>query len=303
MRREIRLGILAASLGAQLAWAQADTLATLNRVEPVRAAPTPAIADSTPPPSLVVAGLPVLAAAGATFVYFQFAWWNEEATRFHFDTGRDLQYALNLDKLAHFTGGAITAEAAHDAFSRAGYSPNKSAWLAAGTSIGMHLVVEVKDGFSPNWGFSPVDMAAGTLGAFYPLAQLHSPLAEHSTLKVSYWRHSDRYFQRHPTGSWTNDYSNQVYWISFDVKHLVPALKSSPWPAFLDVSLGAGVDLVNSYGNGHHELYLGLDVDLVELLPGSHPVLKTLKKYLNYVKVPAPTLRLAPRLKVFPVYW
>ena len=51
----------------------------------------------------------VLALSGSYF-YIENSWWSEESVAFNFDAGKDLQYALNVDKAGHFMGGLYASD-------------------------------------------------------------------------------------------------------------------------------------------------------------------------------------------------
>lgn len=292
---------------ALLAQIPADTSGTAGAAAAYTAAADTAAADTARGLAwqrLAVVGVPVAAAAGGTYLYFQHAWWRDEATRFHFDTGQDLRYARNLDKVAHLYGGGVSADVFARAFRWSGAAPRRAALYGAALSVAAHTVVEVKDGLSPNWGFSPYDLGAGVVGAFYPLAQTYSGFLAHSQLKFSYRRRDDLYFDNYRYATWINDYNNQTYWLSYNPDAALPPAAARLWPDFLAVAVGVGID-DHLYGSrqGTLEVFIALDVDVPRLLPSQSPLWEGVKHYLNYLKLPTPALRLTPRLRLYGAYW
>ncbi len=241
---------------------------------------------------------------GASYWAVKNSWWSEQPSAFHFDAGPDLKYALNLDKAAHFFGGAIGADAFSDAMQWARMERRDALLYGAGFSSFVQLAMEVKDGFAPRWGFSPWDVGCGMAGSLYPFLQDVSPVFRHIDLKMSYWKRSNRYYEYNPHGTWNDDYVNQTYWLSFGVHHLLPRTLRPWWPAFLAIAVGAGIDeTTDGGGGGKVELYLALDVDVRELIPTTSPFWRGVLHYLNYVKFPAPAIRIAPGIIWYGVYF
>lgn len=254
---------------------------------------------------LAVVGLPLAGAGVGTYVYLQRTWWAEGRSRFHFDWHKELRYAKNLDKMGHLLGGTVTATLFYDALRWSEMPPGRARWWAAGLASSAQMIVELKDGFAARWGFGILDVASGALGSLYPVAQEHVPFLADTDLKFSYWRRSDAYLDNYPEGAWHDDYINQTYWLSHNINNRLPASVEPYWPDFLGVALGLGVDdeLNDRLQPVRYELFLSLDVDLVELLPDGPPAWERIKRYLNFVKLPTPALRLAPSVKGFALYW
>ncbi|MEZ0608613.1 DUF2279 domain-containing protein [Fibrella sp. WM1] len=248
---------------------------------------------------------------GATYVYLENKWWREGYTRFHVDNGRDFRYASNVDKLGHLLGGVFTADAYYAGFRWAGMTPKRAGWYAAGAAAFVQLSIEFKDGFSPRYGFSWADVTVGTLGGFWPIAQQQSAFLRASQWKVSYWQRTNKYFDHRgiKTQAFSiDDYINQTYWFSFSPRQLVGPRLRQAWPDWLQLSVGAGLEAETwSIGRtgegGRWEWYLAPDVDLVRLFKPRRPLIKTVLHCLNYIKVPAPTLQIGPKPRLWWVYF
>jgi hypothetical protein len=85
------------------------------------------------------------------------------------------------------------------------------------------------------------------------------------------------------------------------------------WPKWLGISVGAGVDQTldgyytgwdrpSNKGMGNHQLYIAPDIDFTGIFPKSQ-FFHGLAMVFNRVKFPMPTLRVAPDLKFFPIYF
>ncbi len=251
----------------------------------------------------VVSGV-ALGALGASYIYVRNVWWKEDAQSFHFDSGPDLHYALNLDKAAHFYGGMIGADAFKDGLLWSGVRELPAHLVGAAFSALVQVGIEMKDGYAPRWGFSLYDVGSGSLGALYPTAKRYLPVFGAVDVKFSYWKRTNRYFEYHVTGQWNDDYINQTYWASVKVHDLLPASLQSWWPKWLALAVGFSLDeSTDGEGGGNLEIYLSPDLDLTALFPTAGPFLSRVLHYLNYIKFPAPGIRFAPSFRFHPVYF
>lgn len=253
--------------------------------------------------NLIIIGTTVASFSGS-YVFLKNAWWKEQKVAFHFDPGSDLKYASNLDKVAHFTSGVWISEFYTDAFEWSGIPRKKAAWYAAGIALIAHLSTELKDAYAPRWGFSVLDLTAGTLGGLYTVGKQRSSFLANTTLKATYWQRTTKYFDiSGKEKKWfsVDDYLNQTYWFSyFPQDHLNPN-STKGLPAWLGISLGIGIepDRWNGFGGAKHELYLSPDIHLEKLLKPKKQPWKSLVKALNITRLPLPALQITPKVKVW----
>jgi hypothetical protein len=263
-----------------------------------------------------------LAALAGSYIYMNNAWWAGQKSSFHFDGGtglknvftfgRDVKYAKNLDKMGHFYGGRIGGDLFAEAVRWSGKSEKSSYIWGAVFSSSIQFFIEIKDGFSPDWGFSVYDFMAGTLGSFYPYFQSKSRFLKAVDYKFSYWRRDDYYFESIKRKSgFQDDYMNQTYWFTFNPKRFKP---KSNWPKWLGISVGVGVDnklndyytgIITDYsvlGKGGYEFFIAPDIDFTGLLPKT-PFWQRAAKLMNYIKFPAPAIRLSNNSRFFAVYF
>ena len=248
---------------------------------------------------------------GATYAYLDRKWWRDGYTQFHLDAGRDWRYASNIDKFGHLLGGVFTADSYYAGFRWAGVGEKKAAWYAVGATAFVQLSIEAKDGFSPRYGFSWADVAAGTLGGFWPMLQHRSPFLRDSRLKVSYWQRTTKYFDQRGFRRQAfsiDDYINQTYWFSFSPTYLFGQKNNGRWPGWLQLSVGVGLDADTwsptlTGEGGLWEIYLAPDVDLVKLFRPRKPLLRSVLHVLNYVKVPLPTWQLTAKPRGWLLYF
>jgi len=250
-----------------------------------------------------VASLTLVAYGAAYWLVFKKGWWDDERSHFHFEN--DFDYALNLDKFGHFAAGVVMGEGFYEGYRWAGTSEFQ-AYLFAGLSAMMtHVAIDVKDGYSPEWGFSVFDVLSGTLGGFYPMAERYIPVFKYVDLKWSYWINTKAYYRQSHTGVFTDDYCNQTFWASFKPYRLLPASVRAYYPSWLAIAAGLSIDegvFIKHYeGTPHREVYIALDYDLEAFRPQTR-LARTLIKSLNYFKLPAPAIQVYPEFHWYLLY-
>ncbi len=261
--------------------------------------------------AIMTSGLTV--GLAATYYYLDNAWWSEQRSEFHFDDGADLTYALNVDKAGHFLGGIQSADFFSSSMIWSGLNKKDALWYGSFFGTGVQLFIEVKDAYAPYWGFSKWDVIAGSAGSFWPLIQHYNKEANALNFKFSYYKRSNTYWdlemQRNKDVSpyaWQDDYPNQTYWAVFDISKMY---NFCCWPKWLDFAFGFGIDDTqyinynNSKSGGRNEWDIALDYDIKELTKKwDHPILNKVKHWLNYFHFPAPTIRLSPEIKFYPLF-
>ena len=262
---------------------------------------------------VLVVSSSLAAVLGGSYLYVENSWWSDKQIPFHFDDGADLTYALNVDKVGHFMGGLEAADFFSSSMKWAGMNERKSLWYGAAFGSGLQLAIEMKDAYAPYWGFSKWDLALGSAGSFWPVAQYYNDDLKAINFKFSYYKQSNIYWdldkQRGKETNkyaWQDDYPNQTYWVTFDVNHFV---ETCCWPDWLNVAVGFGIDdtqylnASNTKTGGNNEWYIALDYDVPKLLKKwNSPAGKKVKHWLNYFHFPAPTIRISPKLELYPLF-
>ena len=252
-------------------------------------------------------------ALGGSYWYIQNSWWSEKQIDFHFDDGADNTYALNVDKVGHFMGGLEAADVFSSSMKWAGMSEKQSLWYGAVFGSGLQLAIEMKDAYAPYWGFSKWDLALGSAGSIWPVAQYYNDDLKAINFKFSYYKRSDIYWEldrergKEPNKyAWQDDYPNQAYWMIFDVNHFT---ETCCWPEWLNVAIGFGLDDTqyldenNTKTGGQNEWYIALDYDIPKMLKRwNSSTGKKVKHWLNYFHLPAPTIRISPKLEFYPLF-
>ncbi|MCI5600244.1 MAG: hypothetical protein SOZ02_09395 [Hallerella porci] len=249
-------------------------------------------------------GMVTLTASAYVAAYalvFAKGWWDDEHSHFHFEN--DFEYAKNLDKAGHFGAGVFLAEGFYQGYYWSGLSELQS-YLAAGLSaMATHIAIDVKDGYSPEWGFSIFDVLAGSLGGFYPMAKRYVPFFKYIDFKYSYWINSRAYYRQSDTGVFTDDYCNETFWLSFKIHRMLPASIRWIWPEWFAIAGGWSIDEgVFEHKKGHHEFFVALDYDLEGIFKPHERWARNVVRILNYIKLPAPTVQVYPDVKFFWLY-
>ncbi len=245
-----------------------------------------------------------------TYNYVDDIWWGDQKTEFTFDSGRDAVYALNVDKCGHFMGGLIFSDVIYSSMYNSGIDMLSSKWIGGFSGSVLQLAIEVKDAYSPYWGFSKADLAAGAFGSFWPVFQYYYDPLNAINFKFSYWNKSDHHQnlqaemnKQSNNFSWQDNYINQTYWITFNVKK---AINNEVFPDWLNIALGFSIDdsqyldQYNRKQGGKNELYLSLDYNLFSLFK-KKPNTRFLK-WIEYFHFPAPAIRITPKFEWYPLF-
>lgn len=214
-------------------------------------------------------------------------WWKGEQAPFRFEWDRDWDYALGADKVGHAITPYIGVDLYRQGVEWAGFSRRDALWVAAGLAWGYTTYVEIRDGFSAEWGFSWGDMIANALGIGYRVAEEYVPELEAVTFKLSYW--PSEAYEAGLYGSIVDDYESTYHWASFDPEIFLPESVDEVWPDWLNIGLAHSVEGVAAYdGSGSHRFTLALDID-TEGFGVTDPFFSTLLRILNYYHLPMPS--------------
>ena len=219
-------------------------------------------------------------------------WWKGERSDFHFNFDEDWKYALGSDKFGHAYFPYLATDIYEGAFVWSGMDSTTALWSAAGFTLFYQTYIEVRDGFSKQYGFSFGDFGADVLGAGYPIAQHYIPALRNFTFKISF-DPSAEYKAGHYNAI-IDDYESAYGWLSINVHNLLPESWQEWYPKWINLAIGHSVkNIYLSPVNGYHEWYLALDWNL-EGLPGDGWFWNVVKHYLNYYHLPSPAVRVSP---------
>jgi hypothetical protein len=235
-------------------------------------------------------GAVYLGAGIGVHIYQRNAWWKDNRTSFHFQN--DWPYALWADKAGHFLAAQALVHAFSAGLEAANFQTEDAMLYGTITALAFQYYVEIEDGFGAQWGFSPGDAMANTLGAGYALAQYYFPYLQNFQFKYSYYP-SKKFRDGIHKGNLIDDYEGQKYWLTFRMKNLLPGDLGDIWPAFLNLAVGMGAKDLDGLGGGRREIFIGFDFNVLEL-PLTGKFGNFVKNSLNYFHLPMPGIRISP---------
>jgi Predicted periplasmic lipoprotein (DUF2279) len=254
-----------------------------------------------------VNGVVITEAAIGTVVTIglQYLWYkNFPHSKFHFFN--DNAEWLNVDKVGHATTAYNIAAFQNNLFRWGGIRPGTAALIGTGTALAFMTMIEVMDGHSAKWGFSPGDMLANIAGCMLFEGQQLLWHEQRISLKYSY--HGTIFPQYYPAELGSNlpqkmlkDYNGQSYWLSFNIASFLPA--SANFPRWLNAAVGYGAEGMigardNPTGiNGrpiptyqrYRQFYFSFDTDLYRI-DGLSPLAGSLLELNRLIKTPAPAV-------------
>lgn len=253
---------------------------------------------------------------GGSFVFLNEAWYKGyPRSSFHtFNDGGEWQ---QMDKIGHAWTAYHTSRAATGLWKWSGLKPSTAVVLGTGSSLLYMLSIEYLDGRSAEWGWSWPDAGADIAGAsLFALQELgwkeqkislkFSSHRKHYETPALEGRANELYGSSLPERL-LKDYNAQTYWLSANLKSLVPSWNLPRW---LNLSIGYGADgMYGGYENRafdkngnltfdrrdihrYRQWYLAPDIDLTRL-PVKSKFVKTVFFALNCLKFPAPSLELS----------
>ncbi len=242
-------------------------------------------------------------AYGGLFTFFHFnqanAWWRDPSGEFK--VIEDIDYARGLDKFGHAYSGYLMTTLCGDMLMESGFTKESSTWIGAGMGLAYMTYVEVSDGYASNWGFSPSDAYANIAGVSFYVLQNYVPFLENFTPRWSYippsWT-GDADINNRPK-TFIDDYNGTTFWLACNVNNLLPQSADPYWPDWMMVSVGYGIRNYAIYDDQGQPLtvnrrfLIGLDYDWVKILPDAQfGFFNYLRQFLNYIRLPGPTLEI-----------
>ena len=277
-------------------------------------------------------GTTAAVSTGFTIALYQ-TWYSEfPQSGFHFfnDAGEWNQ----MDKAGHVYTAFLQSHLFYKATRWTGVSEGKSIIVGSLCGTLFQSTVEVLDGFSEQWGFSLSDFGANMVGVGVFAWQqsiweeqkfifkesstwIARPditiLSQDGMRSTTLRERGDNLFGSTWAERYLKDYNNQTYWLSANVRSLVPQWTSIP--RWLNVAIGYGSE--NLYGGfenvwsegdstfaldadlypRYRQFYLSLDVDLTRIDTDNY-FLKSILSLANIIKIPAPALEVTSQGEV-----
>jgi hypothetical protein len=238
---------------------------------------------------------------GSTFSLLKNQWYSQNTnTSFHWFN--DNHEWGGMDKLGHIHTCYQISRVGIETMKACGFNKKTSAWIGGFSGTLFMTGIEYLDGRSQNWGASPGDLMANTLGGLMGITQSLNSTKLPFCYKYSFVPNKIANSRPNLLGSslptqMLKNYNGQTYWLSY------PISRKRPW---LLASLGYGI---NGYYGGddnifesngikydysniprYSEYYLSLDVDFTKI-PVHNKLLKKTFFLLNYFKFPFPVMQ------------
>ncbi len=223
-------------------------------------------------------------------------WWKGEAVPFHTNWQQDARFAIGADKLGHQLMAFATTRTYDAAFRWCGLDSTSAVLAGAGVSIAYQTYIELRDGFSRDYGFSWGDVIANTTGAALPVVQRFIPALRPIDLQISF--SPSAAFNRGEYGAIIDDYTSTTHWVSIGVYDYMPASWQEWYPPWLNLAVGHSVANIDGRGGGQHVLYLSLDWNLSRI-KGLPPWLREALQLLHMYHLPAPAMRVTQGVAFF----
>nr|WP_295921083.1 DUF2279 domain-containing protein [uncultured Dyadobacter sp.] len=227
------------------------------------------------------------------------SWYKNSLTRFTVQD--DTHEWLQMDKMGHLYTSYQIARHTAALYKMTGISKRQMLVYGAISGVIFQTPIEILDGFSPDYGFSPGDMVANAMGSALYLGQI--ALWDEVRIQPKFSFHYTPLSKVRPEllgsnryESWLKDYNGQTYWFSASPRSF---FKGSKWPAWLSLSVGYGIqdmvsaEKVTSIERGYRpyrQYYLSVDIDLTKIKT-KNKFVRTLGFLANSLKIPAPALQ------------
>jgi hypothetical protein len=248
-------------------------------------------------------------------------------SKFHFFN--DNKEWNQMDKMGHVFTAYFESNFTNIALQWAGLNNKTASLIGFATGEGFQLTLEVLDGHSAEWGFSPGDATANTIGAGIFLAQQLGWDEQRIQLKFSYFptryadedeSRADDLYGRSIFSRLIKDYNSQTYWYSINPYSFIK--NSEPnFPQWFNVSVGYSAgNMLGANRNSwkmpdgsimdrtdlprFRKFYLSVDADLTRIKVNDQ-TFHTVLTMANLLKVPAPALEFNTKGKLIfhPIYY
>lgn len=240
--------------------------------------------------------------------------WYADYPRSSFHFFNDNAQWLQVDKAGHVYNAYLISRTSNELWRWAGIPRNKRIWFGGLSGVAYQSIIEILDGFSAEYGFSPGDFAANILGSAIFISQELTWDKQKIKLKYAAWpqsypspdleKRADKIFGKTKIERLLKDYNYQTYWLSANVHDLFHA---DNWPSWLNVAIGYGASgmfggrsniAYDNAGNiifdrqdieRKRQWYLSPDIDLSKIKTNRKGI-KVLLFILDSFKFPAPAL-------------
>ncbi len=233
--------------------------------------------------------------------------WYKDYPRSSFHFFNDNNEWLQMDKVGHLTTSYYVGRVGVGLLKWTGVSRKKAIWYGGMLGSVYQSTIEILDGYSSEWGFSPGDLAANTAGSFLCIGQELAWDEQRIVLKYSFRQSEFAKYRPNVLGknlqeNLLKDYNGQTYWLSVNPSAFMR--DETKFPKWLNIAIGYGANgmtggsfnppyfdasMHQTYFKRYRQYYLSLDVDLTRIKTKSK-FLKTVFYSIGYIKIPAPSV-------------
>ncbi len=235
-----------------------------------------------------------------------YSFWYADYAHSSFHFFNDNREWLQMDKVGHATTAYNMGKIGYELLRWPGVEKKRALWYGGTLGYAFLTTIEIMDGFSAEWGASPGDVLANTLGTALFMGQQFAWDEQRASLKWSF--HKTKYSKYTPDVLGENllqnmikDYNGQTYWLSVNIHSFLPS--DSRFPKFLNVAFGYGAEgMLRGHVNPAaingvavpvfertRQYYLSLDLDLTRIKTNSR-ALNNLFHIISVVKFPFPAI-------------
>jgi hypothetical protein len=229
-------------------------------------------------------------------VMLEYQWWWRSDFKSHKHSfvvnneGWFEDYSLGVDKCGHFYTSYLYFRTFYDLMKWADYSETTSLITAFTVPAAHAISIELCDGFS-KYGFSFYDLTANFVGMGYAFAQIEVPYLQNFNFKWSYYKT--------PVGiigddrGVAADYTGHTYWLSIDMKNVLPEAAAQYWPKYLNLAVGYGasnVTIGEDLRQAKHKFAFALDYNL-SAIPIAEDTWAMLVRFADKFHYPAPGIK------------
>ena len=242
------------------------------------------------------------------------ALWYAKYPRSGFHFFNDNNEWQQIDKAGHVFSAYTESRITMEAWRWAGLSRKKCIWIGGLSGVAYQSIIEILDGFSSQYGFSPGDFTANILGSSAFISQELAWNEQRIKLKFSFHKkyydqgdlraRADQLYGNSELERFMKDYNAQSYWVSANIQSFFPETKLPRW---LNIAAGYGAEgmfggtkNIGYDANGnvvfdrtdirrYRQWYLSPDIDFTKIRTNKKGI-RVLLFVLNSFKFPAPTL-------------
>ncbi len=185
---------------------------------------------------------------GGALIGLNAAWYSQyPRSSFHFFND-DAEW-LQVDKAGHMYAAYVESRASFEMWRWAGLSRKKRIWVSGLSGLAYQSIIEVLDGFSSEYGFSPGDYVSNVIGSAAFTSQ--ELLWDDQRIKLKFSFHRKNYgsadlnaranflYGKSEAERMIKDYNALTDWASVNVRSFFP---KAPVPKWFAIAIGYGAE-------------------------------------------------------------